>query len=138
MPKFGTKNLLLGYSWSWIFKNYCLLWYFEISTFKFIKNESLTHTVNFGIRSTFFKGLGPGPGPLHKVHQIQVRIEPGRKLFTIIKKKINLLRQFPIISEYKPNLSKYRIYSKERLCSKERLPRISAPLFSQKGRSFEK
>ena len=26
---------------------------FEISTLKFIKNESLTHTVNFGIGSAF-------------------------------------------------------------------------------------
>ena len=37
----------------------------------------------------------------------------------------------------------YRIYSKERLCSKEHPPfevkyLMSAPLFSQNGRSFEK
>ena len=50
---------------------------FEISTFKFVKNESLTHTVNFGIKgllflkkgpgSAFSEGPGSGPGPLYKV-----------------------------------------------------------------------
>ena len=48
---------------------------FEISTLKFVINESLTHTVNFGIGSAFSKGPGsafsegpgPGPGPLYKV-----------------------------------------------------------------------
>ena len=48
---------------------------FEISTFKFVKNESLTHTVNLGLgsvfskgpMSAFFEGPGPGPGPLYKV-----------------------------------------------------------------------
>ena len=48
---------------------------FEISTLKFVISESLTHTVNFGIGSIFFKGSGlffsegpnPGPGPLYKV-----------------------------------------------------------------------
>ena len=48
---------------------------FESSTFKFVKNESLTHAVNFVIRSAFSKGPGsafsessdPGPGPLYKV-----------------------------------------------------------------------
>ena len=47
---------------------------FEISTLKFVQNESLTHTVNFGIGSAFSKGLGsafsegpsPGPGLLDK------------------------------------------------------------------------
>ena len=45
---------------------------FEISALKFVKNESLTHIVNFGIGSTFSKCLGSiffegpslGPGPL--------------------------------------------------------------------------
>ena len=32
----------------------------------------------------------------------------------------------------------YCTYSKERLCSKECLPQMSAPLFFQKGLSFEK
>ena len=41
---------------------------FEISTLKFIKNESLTHTVNFGIGSAFSKGPTPGRGPLYKVY----------------------------------------------------------------------
>ena len=48
---------------------------FEISTLEFVKNGSLTHTVNFGIRSAFSKALGsafsegpgPGPDPLYKV-----------------------------------------------------------------------
>ena len=48
---------------------------FEISTFKFVKNQSLIHTVNFGITSTFCKGLGsafseclsPDLAPLYKV-----------------------------------------------------------------------
>ena len=46
---------------------------FEISTLKFAENESLTHTVNFGIGSAFSKGPGSafseglGPGPLYKV-----------------------------------------------------------------------
>ena len=50
---------------------------FEISTLEFVKNKSLTHTMNFGIKSAFSKGLGsafseglgPGPGPLYKVCQ---------------------------------------------------------------------
>ena len=44
---------------------------FEINTLKFVKNESLTHAVNFGIGSAFSKspvsafseGPGPSPGP---------------------------------------------------------------------------
>ena len=48
---------------------------FEINTLKFVKNESLTHAVNFGIGSAFSEGLGsyfnegpgPGLGPLYKV-----------------------------------------------------------------------
>ena len=48
---------------------------FEISTLKFVKNESLTQTVNFSIGSAFSKGQGStfsegpgsGPGPLYKV-----------------------------------------------------------------------
>ena len=62
------------YFWAWILKNYII---FEISTLKFVKNESLTHTVNFGIGSAFSKGSGsaffegpgpsPGQGPLYKV-----------------------------------------------------------------------
>ena len=44
---------------------------FEIGTLKFVnKSESLTHTVNFGIGSTFSKGSGStiseGPGSLYK------------------------------------------------------------------------
>ena len=50
MPKFGTKNALLGYFLARILK----LLSFEISTLEFVKNVSLTHTVNFGIRSAFF------------------------------------------------------------------------------------
>ena len=40
---------------------------FEISTLKFVKNESLTHTVNFGIGSAFSEGPDPSPGPFYKV-----------------------------------------------------------------------
>ena len=32
---------------------------FEISTLEFLNNESLIHTVNFGIGSAFSQGLGP-------------------------------------------------------------------------------
>ena len=50
---------------------------FEISTLKFVKNGSLTHTVNFGLgsafstdpRSAFSEGPGQCPGPLYKVCQ---------------------------------------------------------------------
>ena len=31
---------------------------FEVSTLEFVKNEFLTHTVNFGIASAFSKGPG--------------------------------------------------------------------------------
>ena len=40
---------------------------FEISTLKFVKNGSLTHTVNFDVGSAFSKGPGPDPSPIHKV-----------------------------------------------------------------------
>ena len=50
---------------------------FEINTLKFVKNESLPRTVNFGIGSAFFKVQGtsssegpcpgPDPGPLCKL-----------------------------------------------------------------------
>ena len=33
----------------------------EINTLEFVKCQSLTHTANFGIGSTFFKGPGSGP-----------------------------------------------------------------------------
>ena len=74
MPKFGPKSALFGYFWARISKNYCHI--FEISTLKFVKNESLTHTVKFGIGSAFSKGRGsvfsdgpgPGPDPLYKVY----------------------------------------------------------------------
>ena len=42
---------------------------FEISNLKFVKHESFTHTMDFGIGNAFSKGLGsafsegPGPGP---------------------------------------------------------------------------
>ena len=37
---------------------------------KFIKNEFLTNTVNFGRRFTF--SAGPGPGPLYKLCQVNL------------------------------------------------------------------
>ena len=48
---------------------------FEISTLKFVKNESLTYTMNFdresafskGPGSAFLEGPGLGLGPLYKV-----------------------------------------------------------------------
>ena len=50
---------------------------FEISTLESLKNESLTHRMNFRVGSVFSKGLGssfsegpcpgPGPDPLFKV-----------------------------------------------------------------------
>ena len=52
----------------------------EISTLELVKNESLTHTMNFGIGSAFSKGLGsafsegPGPGPLYNVCPKYARI----------------------------------------------------------------
>ena len=80
MSKFGTKNALFGYICAIILKTIAT---FEISTLKFVKNDSLTHTVNIGIGSAFSKDLGsafsktpgsafsedpsPGPGPLYKV-----------------------------------------------------------------------
>ena len=47
----------------------------EISNLEFLKNESWTHAVNFGIGSAFSKGPGscfsedpvPGPGQLYNV-----------------------------------------------------------------------
>ena len=80
MSKFGTKNALFGYICAIILKTIAT---FEISTLKFVKNDSLTHTVNIGIGFAFSKDLGsafsktpgsafsedpsPGPGPLYKV-----------------------------------------------------------------------
>ena len=80
MPKIGTKNALFGYFCAIILKTIVI---FEISTLKFVKNDSLTHRVNIGIGSAFSKDLGsafsktpgsafsedpgPGSGPLYKV-----------------------------------------------------------------------
>ena len=64
-PKFGTKNVLFGYFWARILRPTAAI--FEISTLKFVENESLTHTVDFSMGSTFSKCPGPvfseGPGP---------------------------------------------------------------------------
>ena len=68
MDKFGTTHVLFGYFSIRIKKTMVI---FEISTLEFLKNESLTHKVNFGIGSAFSKGSGSGfsegPGSLHKV-----------------------------------------------------------------------
>ena len=67
MPKFGIKNALFGYFSARILKNYCYIWNQHP---QICQNESLTHTVNFGIGSAFSKGPGSafseglGPGPL--------------------------------------------------------------------------
>ena len=80
MPKFWTKNDLFGYFWPKMLKylgifgleSYCHIWnqHPQICLIaKLVENESLTHTINFVIGSTFSKGLGlafskgPGPGP---------------------------------------------------------------------------
>ena len=55
MSKFGTKNALFGYICAIILKTIAT---FEISTLKFVKNDSLTHTVNIGIGSAFSKSPG--------------------------------------------------------------------------------
>ena len=65
MSKFGTKNALFGYFWPRIKKTIVI---FEISTLEFAKNESLTHTVTFGIGLVFSESPGPGLGPLYKVY----------------------------------------------------------------------
>ena len=44
----------------------------EISSLECLKNQSLTHTVNFGIGSPFSEGPGPCPGPLYKVCWFQL------------------------------------------------------------------
>ena len=43
---------------------------FEISTLKFVKNESSTHTVNFGIGPAFSEGPALGPSSLYKVRPL--------------------------------------------------------------------
>ena len=64
MPKFGTENALLSIFGLEFLKAIVL---FENSNLEFVKHESLTHTMNFDIRSAFSKGLGStfskGPAP---------------------------------------------------------------------------
>ena len=66
MSKFWTKNVLFGYFGARISKKTIVI--FAINTLKFVKNESLTHTMNFGIGSAFSKGprsvFSEGPGPV--------------------------------------------------------------------------
>ena len=70
MPKFGTKNALLGYFWTRTLKTIVI---FEMSTLEFVNNEFLNHLLNFGIGSAFSKGPGsafsedPSLGPFHIV-----------------------------------------------------------------------
>ena len=64
MPKLGTESGPFEYFWARILKTIVI---FEISTLKFVKNGSLTHTVNFDVGSAFSKGPGPDPSPIHKV-----------------------------------------------------------------------
>ena len=65
MLKFGTKNRLFGYFGPRIKKTIVI---FEISTLEFAKNESLTHTVTFGIGLVISESSGPGLGPLYKLY----------------------------------------------------------------------
>ena len=64
MPKLGTKIPYLGL-FELEFKKAIVI--FEISSLEFAYNKFLTHAVNFGIGSTFSKGLhsafSEGPGP---------------------------------------------------------------------------
>ena len=69
---------------------------FEISTLEFVKNESLTHTVNFTIGSAFSKGLGLCPDPLYKV---------------CFSSSYNLLTSLQIIAESSIKLAKYSPFS---------------------------
>ena len=55
MSKFGTKNALLGIFGLELLRTIVI---FKISNLEFVKQESLTHTVNIGIGSAFSKGLG--------------------------------------------------------------------------------
>ena len=64
MPKFGTKKTLFESFWVRTLKTIVI---FDISTLKFIKNQFLTHAVNFGIRSAFSQSQGLDPSPLYKV-----------------------------------------------------------------------
>ena len=70
-----NKIALFGYFWIRILKKIFVI--FEISTLKFVKYESLTHTVNFGIGSAFSEGPDPGPGPgtLYKVCPLKVDLK---------------------------------------------------------------
>ena len=87
MPKFGTKSAFLGYFWARIVKNYCHILNQHL---KLIKNESLSHTVNFDIGSAFSKGSGstfsegpdPSPRPLYKVcRRTYVQSIPKKTVF---------------------------------------------------------
>ena len=53
---FGQKYLILVFLGQKYKKTIVI---FEISTLEFVKNESLTDTMNFGIGSTVSEGLGP-------------------------------------------------------------------------------
>ena len=67
---------------------------FEISTFKFIRNESLTHTVNFGIGSAFSKGPGPGPGLLCKVCPVHYLTETANIRQTVLQWAIDHMQWY--------------------------------------------
>ena len=57
MSKVGSKNALFRIFGLEFEKAIVIS---AISTLEFLKNESLTHAVNFGIGSAFSKGLGSG------------------------------------------------------------------------------
>ena len=73
-----TKNAIFAYFWATIL--YKVLSHLKSAPVKFVKNESLTHTVNFDMgsafskvpRSAFSKGSGMGLGPLYKVCRVGI------------------------------------------------------------------
>ena len=79
MPKFGTRSALFGYFWAWILYQRPRICQ---------KRVFLTHTVNFGIGTTYSKGTGsafsevpsPGLGPLYKVSQFYLYLSNKNKI----------------------------------------------------------
>ena len=63
-----------------------------LGTIDIVKNEFLTHTVNFCTRSTFCKDSGMGPGPLYQICKIlssceQFLLSETKFIFAIIRRE---------------------------------------------------